>query len=341
VALWRGRIEEARGYVDADLPKNAFSLFLSAAILPILGFVTADVDTHEIARHWVDRPAPPIQRGAAAFADLARALTTGEGFDPSDARSWFDELLNAAPTSVVQFATPLAAAYLSLNDVANAHAIGDSLRVGAAALGDPPLHLATCAQISAMTALARHEFEGAANAARELLAIASRHGVVLLQIDGLELLALSGTLPGEATAPLLAAAQRARSEIGYLGRWPNLAKDVDAAIEHAAREQAPAFELLTRHRRPATSDRRLLATVGCWCHLRSAEEHAVAFVTDTGGERPLAPRVGPVDDVAAVLACREVDRHRTIDEVTLVAVVDVMDPRPGAAAGPANVEAHV
>jgi hypothetical protein len=55
VATTRGRFEEAKLYVQPQLPTNAFMLLISGAHLAWLGFVTGDQRIHEIARGWVDR----------------------------------------------------------------------------------------------------------------------------------------------------------------------------------------------------------------------------------------------------------------------------------------------
>jgi predicted ATPase/class 3 adenylate cyclase len=245
VATSRGRLAQARSYVQRGLPNNAFILFVSAASMALLGFVTADEGIHEIARHWVDRPAPPIQHGAAAFVAMARALNTGEPVDPSGVRAWYDDLVHAAPTSVFQFAAPLAATYLAAGDLGNARAVAADLWTSAAAMGDPPMHVATCQQLTAMIAHAQADRAATAAAALRLIGRAVTEGYVLLQIDGLELLALSATLSAETNATILAAARAARDDIGYLGRWPNLGTEVPAATDIAQRDHPAAYEFGT------------------------------------------------------------------------------------------------
>ena len=239
---YHGHLDAARAYVEVDLPKNAFTLFLSAIATALLGLVTADEDIHEIARRWVDRPAPPIQHGAAAFAHMARALTTGETVDPAGVRAWFDDLIHSAPTSISQFATPLAATYLAMDDIPNARAIVSHLRASAEVIGDPPMHRALCDQITAMIAYANGDRAASATAARHLITTATEHGYVLLQVDGLELLALSDALPADITAMILATTRTARDRIGYRGQWPTLATDLIAASDLAHRHHPAACE---------------------------------------------------------------------------------------------------
>jgi predicted ATPase/class 3 adenylate cyclase len=243
VATCRGRLDEARSFVQPGLPKNAFTLFLSAASIAFLGFMTADEGIHEIARRWVDRPAPPIQHGAAAFVAMASALNTGEPVDPSGVRAWFDDLVHGAPTVLCLFATPLAVTYLATGDLPNAHAIAADLRTSAAAMGDPPMHLATHHQVTSMTAHAEGDLVATAAAARDLINIAITEGYVLQQIDGLELLAISSTLPAKTTATILAVTGTSRQQIGYRGRWPNVAAEVIAATDIARRDHPDAYQL--------------------------------------------------------------------------------------------------
>ena len=245
VATCRGRLDAARSYVEPSLPKNAFMLFVSSGTMAILGFAAADEGIHDIARRWVDRPAPPIQHGAAAFVAMASALRKGEPGDPSGVRAYFDDLVHEAPTSICHFATPLAATYLFTGDVSNAEAIAADLHTSAAAIGDPPMHRATHHQITSMIAFAEGNAAASAAAARDLINVAITEGYVLLQIDGLELLALSRTLPAETTATILAATETSRERIGYRGRWPNLAADVTAATDAARRDHPGAYQLGT------------------------------------------------------------------------------------------------
>ena len=241
-SIHHGHLDEARAYVEVDLPTNAFTLFLSAIATALLGLVTADEVIHDIARRWVDRPAPPIQHGAAAFAHMARALTTGEPVDPAEVRAWFDDLINTAPTSISQFATPLAATYLAMDDISNARAIANHLRASAAIIGSPPMHRALCYQITAMIAHADTDRAATATAARHLITTATEHGYLLLQIDGLELLALSHTLPADTTTTILATTRTARDRIGYRGQWPTLAADLVAARDAAHRHDPAAHQ---------------------------------------------------------------------------------------------------
>lgn len=245
LATCRGRLDEARSYVQPRLPKNAFILFVSASPMAFLGFAAADEGVHEIAQRWVDRPAPPIQRGVAAFVAMAGALNTAEPVDPSGVRAWFDDLVLGAPASICLFATPLAVTYLVTGDVPNAQAVAADLHKSAAAMGDPPMHLATYHQITSMIALAEGDTAATAAAARDLINTAITEGYVLLQIDGLELIALSRTLPAETTATILAATETSRERIGYRGRWPNLAADVIAATDIARRDHPGAHQLGT------------------------------------------------------------------------------------------------
>jgi predicted ATPase/class 3 adenylate cyclase len=241
-AMWRGHLEQARALVRPDLPKNAFTMFLSALPMAWLGFVSADDGVGEIAQRWVDRPAPHIQSGAAAFVALLRAPTTTGSSVLAGARAWFDALLGEAATCTALFATPIATVYLAHGDAQNARAVADDLRAAAATMGDPSLHLAAYHQITAMVAVADGNTVATACAASRLISSSITSGFVLMQIDGLELLALSGALPAEATTTLLAAANSARQRIGYHGRWPNLAAAAIAATEAARSDHATAYE---------------------------------------------------------------------------------------------------
>ncbi len=245
LAMSRGHLDEAKSLVQPQLPKNAFMLFLSAQAMARLGFVSGDQEISEIARRWVDRPAPHVQSGASAFAAMMTASATGQSTDLPRVRAWYDFLLRAAATSTSLFATPLAAAYLAGGDTENTGTLADDLRTAAAAMGDPPLHVAAHHQITAMIAHAAADPAAAAAAARRLIDVAVAQGYVLLQIDGLELLALSATLPKETNATILAVAQSARNEIGYHGRWPNLSFEVTAATDTARRNHPTAYELGT------------------------------------------------------------------------------------------------
>jgi hypothetical protein len=63
----------------------------------------------------------------------------------------------------------------------------------------------------------------------------------MLQIDGLELLALSTTISPDIDATLLGAAQSARQHTTYRGRWPNYSANTLAATDAARVDQPTAF----------------------------------------------------------------------------------------------------
>jgi hypothetical protein len=107
------------------------------------------------------------------------------------------------------------------------------------------MHVATHHLITSMIALAEGDPAAAAAAAHDLINSAITEGYVLLQIDALELLALSGTLPAETTATILAVTESSRERIGYRGRWPNLAADVIVATGTARRDHPGAYQLGT------------------------------------------------------------------------------------------------
>jgi hypothetical protein len=218
-------------------------LFLSAQAMARLGFVSGDDEIGEIARRWVDRPAPNIQSGAAGFAAMMSAANTGKPADLRRVRVWFDFLLRTAATSTSLFATPLAAAYLAEGETANAGTLADALRATVASLGDPPLHLASHHQITAMIAHAERDGAATVASASCLIDLAVTEGFVLLQVDGLELLAVSTGFSEETNATILAAVQTARDKIGYRGRWPNLDSEVTAATDTARRNHPAAYEL--------------------------------------------------------------------------------------------------
>jgi hypothetical protein len=96
---------------------------------------------------------PHIQSGLVSYVALLRAMTNGESADTTGVRAWFEDLRHEAPTSISQHAAPLAAAYLARADVENARFVAADLRVGAASIGNPPLHRACHLQIT------RHESE--------------------------------------------------------------------------------------------------------------------------------------------------------------------------------------
>jgi plasmid stabilization system protein ParE len=127
------------------------------------------------------------------------------------------------------------AAYLAAGDPSSAEAVARGLRTAADASGDPPLHRAVHHEIEAMIALATGDHSAVAVAAHGLVAAATEHGYVLLQIDGLELLALSSARPATTAAVLVGAAAAARDRIGYRGRWLHLTADVIAVTEAAQR----------------------------------------------------------------------------------------------------------
>ena len=240
-AVWQGRLDEARMFVQPELPNNAFTLFLSALALAWLGFASSDDEVVSIARHWIDRPAPHIQSGAAAFIAMMTSTEKRRPNDLAAARSWFETLCRAAATSTSGFAAPLTAAYLDERDIPSALAVAAEFRASSSTMDDPPMHVAVHHQIIAMIAHAEADHIGTAGAARQLIAAASAGGYVLLQIDGLELLALSGALSAEDTAAILSAAQSSRDRIGYHGRWPSYGAAVVSATEMSRRSQPAAY----------------------------------------------------------------------------------------------------
>ncbi len=240
-AVWQGRLDEARTFLQPELPNNAFTLFLSALALAWLGFASSDDEVISIAQRWIDRPAPRIQSGAAALVAIMTSTGKRRPTDLASVRSWFETLCRAAATSTSAFAAPLTAAYLAEGDVPSAHAVAADFRAASSTMNDPPMHLAVHHQITAMIAHTEADCIGTATAARQLIAAASAGGYVLLQIDGLELLALSGALSAEDTAAILSAAQSSRHRIGYHGRWPNYGAAVVSAKEISRRSQPVGF----------------------------------------------------------------------------------------------------
>jgi hypothetical protein len=119
---------------------------------------------------------------------------------------------------------------------------GDSVVAAFALPSEAPLSRAAEQHLAAMVGHAETDPATAAATARQLIATAAQEGYVLMQINGLELLALSATLPGGTNATILAAADSARDRIGYRGRWPNLATDVIAATDTARGDHPAAFE---------------------------------------------------------------------------------------------------
>jgi predicted ATPase/class 3 adenylate cyclase len=236
VNVWRGRLDAARSFVQPELPKNAFTLFLSALALAWLSFVTSDEEVGSIAQRWIDRPAPRIQSGAAAIVTMMTSPAQQSSADVAAARSWFDALCRQAATSTSPFATPLATAFLADGDLTSARIVADDFLTTAIELGNPPLHVAMHHQVRAMIAHAEKDRVATDVAARQLVVVAKAHGYVLLQIDGLELLALSGVLAVEDRATVLAAARVARDRIGYSGRWPSYGAAVCSASEVSRRD---------------------------------------------------------------------------------------------------------
>jgi predicted ATPase/class 3 adenylate cyclase len=240
-AAWQGRLDEARTFVQTELPNNAFTLFLSALALAWLGFASSDDEVISIAQRWIDRPAPRIQSGAATLVAIMTSTEKRRPTDLASVRSWFETLCRAAATSTSAFAAPLTAAYLAERDIPSARALAAEFRAASATMDDPPMHLAVHHQITAMIAYTEADRTGTATAARQLIAAASAGGYVLLQIDGLELLALSAALSAEDTASILSAAQASRDRIGYRGRWPSYGAAVVSATEISRRSQPVAY----------------------------------------------------------------------------------------------------
>jgi hypothetical protein len=151
-------------------------------------------------------------------------------------------MLHVVPTSAASLIVPIAAAALAGGDVAAVRLMVESFRACTELLNEPALHRAADQHISAMLGHAEADQATTAAAARRLISTAAQEGYVLMQIDGLELLALSTTLPQDTNATILAATHAARDRTGYRGRWPNLATDVITATNTARREYLAAFD---------------------------------------------------------------------------------------------------
>jgi hypothetical protein len=243
VALRSGRLDEARSYIRAELPEHAFALFVSAIPMALVGFASGDEEVHDVTERWLDRPAPVLVSGVASWASMLRTPSTVRPTDLSTVRQWFDFMLHVSPLTAASLVVPIAASALAVGDVAGVHLMDDSFRACTGLLlHEPPMLQAAQQHIAAMLGYAESDQATAATEARRLIATAGQEGYVLMQIDGLELLALSTVLPADTNATILGAADTAREKIGYRGRWPNLANDVITATDTARRDYPTAFE---------------------------------------------------------------------------------------------------
>ena len=242
LAIIEGRLDHAKSLVEPEVSKAAMYLFLSALSISVLAFATGDDDLSNIAQRWADRPAPKIQSGASAVVRVVTARTDENGDDLERSRAWFLELLTVAATSTSQFAVPIVSALLLAGDVAEARATIDAYSARIAEIGNPPLHTATSHLANALIAHAIGDHVASAAAALALVQLATQQGYVLLQVDGLEAVALAATVDASTAATLLGAAAAARERIGYSGRWPYTANAVAAAADSATVGASNSFE---------------------------------------------------------------------------------------------------